>query len=137
MFDPWVGKIPWRREWLPTPVFLPGESHAQRSLLGYSPWNHKESDTTEIRIALFDFPGGSVGKESAYNVGDLGLIPGLGRSPGEGNGNPFQYSCLENSKDRGAWWATVHWVAESHTTERVTLSLSLKKAMAPHSSTLA
>ena len=46
-FNPWVGKIPWRREWLPTPVFLPGESHVQRSLLGYRPWTLKESDTTE------------------------------------------------------------------------------------------
>ena len=54
------------------------------------------------------FPGGSDGKESACNEGDLSLIPGLGRSPGEGNGYPFQYSCLENSMDRGAWWATVH-----------------------------
>ena len=49
-----------------------------------------------------DFPGGSVGKESSCSVGDLGSIPGLGRSPGEGNGNPLQYSCLENPKDRGA-----------------------------------
>ena len=49
---------------------------------------------------------GSEGKESACNAGDLGLIPGLGRSPGEGNGYPLQYSCLENFKDRGAWWAT-------------------------------
>ena len=55
-------------------------------------------------------PGGSVGKESTCNTGDLGLIPGLGRSPGEGNGNPLQYSCLENPMDRGAWWATVHEV---------------------------
>ena len=46
-FDLWVGKIPWRRKWQPTPVFLPGESHRQRSLAGYSPWGHKESDTTE------------------------------------------------------------------------------------------
>ena len=46
-FDPWVGKIPWRRKWKPTPVFLPGESHGQRSLVGYSPQGHKESDTTE------------------------------------------------------------------------------------------
>ena len=44
---PWIGKIPWRREWLPTPVFLPGESHGQRSLMGYNPWAHKESDMTE------------------------------------------------------------------------------------------
>ena len=50
-----------------------------------------------------DFPGGSDGKASAYNEGDPGSIPGLGRSPGEGNGNPLQYSCLENPKDGGAW----------------------------------
>ena len=60
------------------------------------------------------FPGGSDGKESACNSGDLSLIPGSGRSPGEGNDNPLQYSCLENSMDRGAWWATVHGVAKSH-----------------------
>ena len=52
---------------------------------------------------LKDFPGGSDGKASVYNAGDLGLIPGLGRSPGEGNGNPLQYYCLENPMDRGAW----------------------------------
>ena len=51
----------------------------------------------------WDFPGGSDGKASAYNAGDPGSIPGLGRSPGEGNGNPLQYSCLENPIDRGAW----------------------------------
>ena len=50
-----------------------------------------------------DFPGGSDGKASAYNAGDLGSIPGLGRSPGEGKGNPLQYSCLENPMDRGTW----------------------------------
>ena len=54
------------------------------------------------------------GKEFACNVGDWGSIPGLGRSPGEGNGYPFQYSCLENSMDRGAWGATVHGVTKSH-----------------------
>ena len=54
------------------------------------------------------FPGGAEVKASACNVGDLGSIPGSGRSPGEGNGNPLQYSCLENPMDRGAWWATVH-----------------------------
>ena len=46
-FNPWVGKIPWRRDWIPTPVFLPGESDGHRSLVGYSSWGHKESDTTE------------------------------------------------------------------------------------------
>ena len=54
------------------------------------------------------FPGGSEVKASACNAGDLGSIPVLGRSPGEGNGNPLQYSCLENPMDREAWWATVH-----------------------------
>ena len=62
-----------------------------------------------------DFPGGSDGKESTYNAGDLSLIPVLGRSPGEGNGNPLQYSCLDNSMDRGAWWATVYGVAKRQT----------------------
>ena len=56
------------------------------------------------------FPGGSDGKVSAYNAGNLGSIPGMGRSPGEGNGNPLQYSCLENPMDTGAWWATVQRV---------------------------
>ena len=62
-----------------------------------------------------DFPGGSEGKASACKAGDLGLIPGLGRSPGEGNGNPLQYSCLENPMDGGAWWATAHGVTKSRT----------------------
>ena len=57
------------------------------------------------------FPHSSVGRESACNAGNLGSIPGLGRSPGEGNGNPLQYSCLEKLMDRGAWWAIVHGVA--------------------------
>ena len=59
------------------------------------------------------FPGGSDGKASVYNSGDPGLIPGLGRSPGEGNGNPLQDYCLENPMDRGAWWATAQGVAKS------------------------
>ena len=61
-----------------------------------------------VHQASWGFPGSSDSKVSAYNAGDLGLIPGLGRSPGEGNGNPLQYSCLENPMDGGAWWATVH-----------------------------
>ena len=61
------------------------------------------------------FPGGSEVKASACNAGDVGLIPGLGRSPGEENGNPFQYSCLENPMDGGAWRATVRGVAKSRT----------------------
>ena len=61
------------------------------------------------------FPGSSEVEASACNEGDLGLIPGSGRSPGEGNGNPLQCSCLENPMDGGAWWATVHGVAKSRT----------------------
>ena len=61
------------------------------------------------------FPGGSDGKESAYSAGDLGSIPGSGRSTGGGNGNPLHYFCLENSMNRGAWWATVHGIAKSQT----------------------
>ena len=76
--------IRWRRNRLPTPVFL-------------------------------GFPCGSAGKESACNAGDLGLIPGWGRSPGEGNGHPLQYSCLENPREGEAWWATVHGAAKSRT----------------------
>ena len=61
------------------------------------------------------FPGSSEVKASACHVGELDSIPGLGRSPGEGNDNPFQYSCLENPMDRGAWWAILHGVAKSQT----------------------
>ena len=131
----WVGKISWRRKWQSTPVLLPGKSHGQRSLVGYSLWGCKESDTTErlhflgtentsakvfiifnLLLPTFlkqdlasslpcymGFPGGSDSKASVYNVGDLGSIPGLGRTAGEGNGNPLQYYCLENPMDRGAW----------------------------------
>ena len=143
-FDPWVWKIPWRREQLSTPVFLPGECHGQRSLAGDSSWSCKELDTTErltlslsgehicklhiqqrglvsrlykelSKLSGMDFPDGSDYKASACNAGDPGSIPGSGRSPGEGNGNPLQYSCLENPMDGGAWWATVHGVAKSWT----------------------
>ena len=61
------------------------------------------------------FPGGSDGKEASCNAGDLGVVPGLGRSPGEGNSYPVQYSGPENSMDRGAWQATVHGVTKSWT----------------------
>ena len=62
-----------------------------------------------------DFPCGSDGKESACIAEDPGFDPWVGRSPGEGNGNPLQYSCLGNPMDRGSWWATVHEVAKSQT----------------------
>ena len=81
-----------RRQWHPTPVLLPGKSHVWRSLVGYSPWGHEESDTTE-RLH-FHFP--------------LSCI-------GEGNGNPLQCSCLENPRDRGACWAAIYGVSQSWT----------------------
>ena len=84
-FDPWVGKIPWRRKWQSTPVFLPGKSHGKRSLIGHSPWGCKELDMTEqlhFHLWLFwGFPGCSDGKESVCSVEDPGLIPGSGRFP--------------------------------------------------------
>ena len=66
-------------------------------------------------LLIWDFSGGSDSKESAYNAGDPVSIPGLQRSPGEGNGDPFQYFCLENSMDSGAWQATVHGVTQRWT----------------------
>ena len=80
--DSWVRKIPWKRDRLPTPIFL-------------------------------GCPGGLDSKQSVCNMGDMSSIPGLGRSPGEGHGNPLQYSCLENPMDRGTQWAIVHGVAKS------------------------
>ena len=69
-------------------------------------------------MRMTGFPGGSDSKESACNAGDMVSIPGSGRSPAEGNGNPLQYACLENSMDRGAWWATVQRVAKSQTRQK-------------------
>ena len=94
-FDPWLGKIPWRRAWQPTPV------HSNPALVA------------------------SDGKDSICNAGDPGLIPGLGRSPGEGKGHPLQYSGLENPKDRRAWRATVHGAAKSWT--RIWMTSNNKK----------
>ena len=85
--------------------------------MDYSPQGHKELDMAE-RLSTaqpHSFPGGLDGKEYTCNAGDLGSIPRLGRSPGEGNGYALQYYCLENPMDRGAWWATAHRVAQSHT----------------------
>ena len=98
-FDPWVGKIPWGREWQPTLVFLPGKSHRQRSLMGWRLWG-----LTELDLA---------GKKPACNAGDLGLIPWLGRSPGEGIGYPLQYFglswWLNRSRIRLQVWKTWVW----------------------------
>ena len=82
----------WKRQWHPIPVLLPGKSHGWRSLVGCSPWGRWGSDTTE-RLCFHLL---------------LSCI-------GEGNGYPFQFSCLENPRDRGAWWATVYGVAQSQT----------------------
>ena len=86
--------------------------------MGYSPWGHKESDTTEpltLSLSGASLVAQTVMNESACNAGDSGSILELRISPGEGNGNPLQYSCLENSIDRGAWWTTVHGVTKSWT----------------------
>ena len=108
-FSPWVGKILWRRKWLPTPVFWPGEFHGL-----YSPRVAK-SQTLLSNLHSF-FPSGTTGKEPAAIAGnrrDTDLIPGSGRSPGGGHGNPLQGSCVENPMERRAWRATVHGVAKS------------------------
>ena len=81
-----------RRQWHPTPVLLPGKSHGWRSLVGCSPWGRKESDTAEQ--LHFHFSHSCIG---------------------EGNGNPLQFSCLENPRDSGAWWAAISGVAQSRT----------------------
>ena len=93
-----------------------GDNEWQGSLICCSPWNCKELDTTEqLNNNNKDtgVPGGSGIRNPPANEGDAGSIPGLGRSSGEGNGNPLQYSCLENSIDRGAWKAMVHGVTKS------------------------
>ena len=74
-----------------------------------------------VQYSVAAFPGSADGKESACRSGDQGSNPGSGRSSGEGNGYPLQYSCLENPMNRGAWWATVHEAAESDTTGQPTL----------------
>ena len=112
---------------------LPGKLQGQRCHVGYSPWCPREldmperlsqthmwglssptRDLTQIPCTV-GLPCGSDGKESACNEGDLGSIPGWGRSSGGGHGSPLQHSCLENLMDRGVWWATVHGVTKSRT----------------------
>ena len=97
-FHPWVRKVSWKRERQPTPVFLP-TLHQKKEGVGL-----KE---------IFGFSCGSVGKDSACNAENRGSIPRSGRSPGEGHGNPLQYSCLENSKDSGVGRVAVHRIAKS------------------------
>ena len=86
-----------------------------------------ELQSLTLQYFEMGFPGGSDGKESACSAGDLGSIPGLGRSPLEGNGNPLQYSCLENPMDRGAWQATVYGVTRLDTTERLSMRVHVKE----------
>ena len=85
-------------------------SNCFKILHGLNHHNHLLLQILNVLYSTFllGVPGGSVSKESACNTGDPGLISGLGRSPGERNGNPLQYSCLENPMDRGAWWATAY-----------------------------
>ena len=112
----WVRSLgqedPLEKEMAPHSSTLAWKSHGQRSLVDYSPWDRKESDTIlwASQVAL-------VVKNPPADGGDMGSIPGSGRSPGEGHGNPFQYSYLENPMDRGAWWATVQGSKQSDTTE--------------------
>ena len=78
--------------------------------------DHRKSKGIPKKAKIYvDFPGDSDSKDSACNAGDLGSIAELGRSPGKGNYNPLQYSCLENSTDREAWWATVHGITKNWT----------------------
>ena len=109
-FNPWVRKIPWRREWQPTSVFLPGESHGERSLTGYSPWGREGMDMTERlnnkKNYIRGFPGSSAIKNLPANVGTAGassFIPESGRLSGIGNGNPLQLSCQDDPMDRENW----------------------------------
>ena len=91
------------------------------------------ADSQIFTLSMQDFLGGSDGKASAYNAGDLGSIPGSGRSPGEGNGTPLQYSCLENPMDRGARLATVYGVAKSWTWLRdFTITITMQDLVLNH-----
>ena len=85
--------------------------------MGYSQWGHRvrHNLATEHDLTGTIMLSPKVVKESACNAGDPGSTPGLGKSLGEGNGNPLQYSCLENPMDKAAWWATVHGVTQSQT----------------------
>ena len=91
------------------PCNFQGKFHHGKSLIPLKGRNDENSRAFQRRHID---PGGSVVKNLPANAGDAGLIPGSGRSPGEGNGYLLQYSCLGNPMDRGAWWATVHGVAE-------------------------
>ena len=91
--------------------YLPHKATVKSKLYTSAVWHI----TCHVVCTQEDFPGGSDGKASVYNVGDLGSVPGSGRSPGEGTGNPLQYSCLENLMDSGAWQARIHGFTKSGT----------------------
>ena len=142
-FDPWVGKIPWRRDRLPTPVFLPGESHGQRSLVGYSLWVHKESDTTEwLNWSGLYNPWNSPGENTG--VGSLSLLQGIFPAQGSNPGLPhcrwilYQLShrrsprilervaySLSSGSSQPRNWTRISWVAGGFFT-----SWATKKALA-------
>ena len=112
----------WRRNWQPAPGFLPGESQGRGSpgaVYGVAQSRTRlKRLSSSSRIQYLDFQGGIVVKNLPANAGgarDAGSIPGSGRSPVSGNGNPLLFSWLENSMDRGAWWATVLGVTKSQT----------------------
>ena len=110
-FDPCVGKIPLSRKWQPL-QYSCLEYSMDRGVAGYGPWDCKESDATErlsTHMVIKNLP------VSVWEARDLGLISWTGRSPGEGNGNPLWYSCLENSMDREAWQAVVYGITKSRT----------------------
>ena len=90
-FNPWVGKIPWKKKWQLTPVFLVGEFHGQRNLVGYSPWSRRVGHDSATNTVVKNPP------VNAGDIRDMGLILGSGRSPGGGHGNPLQYSCFGES----------------------------------------
>ena len=122
-FNPWVGKIPWRKKWQHTPVFLSGKPYGQRKLVHYSPWDHKESDTTkqltQYYYSWFGLPWWLSRKEStcsAEAAGGIGSVPGLGRFPGgENMATHSSVLAWRIPMDWGAWWATVHGIAKSWT----------------------
>ena len=114
-YSPWGQKESDMTEHMPCFIYL----HMDYLMSHFSYWPstspERSSGWSSLQCPSYNlkFPGGLHGKESACNAGDLGLIPRSGRSPGEGNGDPLQYSCLENAMDRGAWWVTVHGVTKS------------------------
>ena len=103
----------------------------QRGLAGYGPRGHKEVNSTGQPTALSGGLPRRLRGRRACNAGDVVLIPGLGRSPGEGNGNPLQYSCLENRMDRGAWRATVHGITKTGARRKVLAQHGSGEALHP------